>query len=382
MIRMLIEEDFDDIRPYHNHEINAAVRRIISDPTIDKILGFSLSAGEVSKIKQSLYQADSYYAFQRDFTYPLLTSLLKKTSKGLTYEGLDHLNKETPYLFIANHRDIVLDSALLELILFENEYPTTEITFGSNLMINQLVIDLGKVSRMFKVIRGGNKKDFLKNLQRLSAYIRHTIVNKKTSIWIAQRPGRTKNGNDRTEASLLKMLNMSGIGGMADSFRELNIVPVTISYEYEPCCAFKVKEILTTSLKGTYQKEPNEDLISIITGLTQPKGRIHIAIGAPVNNSLLELENEGSINLKINRLANLIDSEIYRNYKLRPNNYIAFDCLNDSHLFENNYNADDKEEFFEYMENEIRGLAGERRTIEEIFLTIYANPLINALSLK
>lgn len=379
---MFTEEDFEDLRPYHDYEINSAVRRIISNPVFEKIMDFSFTPGESSKIRQLLYQAESHYAFQRDFTYPLVKSLIKKTSNGLKYEGLDHLNKEIPYLFIANHRDIVLDSALLEFILFENGYPTTEITFGSNLMINQFIIDLGKVNRMFKVIRGGNKMDFFRNSQLLSAYIRHTIVNKKTSVWIAQRPGRTKNGCDRTEPSLLKMLNMSGSGSTEVSLGDLNIVPVSISYEYEPCCAFKVKEILATSFTGTYNKEPGEDLRSIITGLTQPKGRIQIVLGAPVTKRLHELENEESINKKINRVTDLIDSEIYRNFKLWPNNYVAWDSLNDSHSFEDHYTSGEKKRFFEYMENEIRGLAGERRIIEEIFLTIYANPLINALKLK
>ena len=249
-------------------------------------------------------------------------------------------------------------------------------------MINQFIIDFGKVNRMFKVIRGGNKIELLRNSKILSAYLRHTITNKKNSIWIAQRPGRTKNGNDKTECGLLKMFNMSAGDNFTDSFRELNIVPLVISYEYEPCCAFKVKELLATSIHGTYQKKPDEDLQSIIRGLSHPKGRIHMSVGKPINQFLDKIDEQDTLNNKINTLAELIDSEVYTHYKLWPGNYIANDILSDSDNYRGFYTSDEKAEFLKYMENETSGIEGERKAIGKIFLGIYANPVINLNSVK
>ncbi len=373
------EDDFDDLRPYNNNEINDAVKRIISNPLFETIMGYFFNDEAKKKIMASLQYADSHYAFQRDFTYPLVLSIAEKTTNGLTYEGLEQLDPYKPCLFVGNHRDIVLDAAFFQSILFSNGLPTTEITFGSNLMVNQFVVDLGKVNRMFKVVRGGNKKELLINSQRLSAYIRHTIANKRNSVWIAQRGGRTKDGNDKTETGLLKMFNMSSQGSLEDSFGELNIMPLSISYEYEPCCAFKINEVLTTLRTGTYVKEPGEDLKSIITGITRQKGRVHMTIGKPLNESLFLLGNERTLNGKITLLANIIDKEIYKNYRLWPGNYIALDLINNSDGQTAYYTAGEKESFLDYMEKEIRGIAADRKGAEEMFLKIYANPLINYL---
>ena len=377
MLPEMLTDDFDDIRPYHDHEINPALKRIISEPAFDKILEFLFRGQDKNQIKQKLAGTFSSHDFQVSFMHPLVSSIVKRTSKGLTFDGFEQLTPGTPYLFIANHRDIVLDSAMLQVLLLDNGHLTSEITFGSNLMINQFIIDLGKVNRMFKVIRGGNKMELLRNSQRLSAYIRHTITNKKASIWIAQRPGRTKDGNDKTEAGLLKMFNMSAKGNFFDSFSELNIVPLVVSYEYEPCCAFKIKESVI-ALNGPYQKKPDEDLMSILTGITQPKGRIHMSIGKPVNQFLKLADQEDNLNNKINKLTELIDTEVYSHYKCWPNNFIAFDLLRNSRDFQAHYTSADKKSFLEYMQNELKGFEDNSKTAGELFLKIYANPVINA----
>lgn len=382
MLGMTGEADVDEIRPYNDSEINQALKRIISDPAFDIILEFLFPGKDKNQIRESLASTHSSHDFQVNFMYPLVYSIVNKTSNGLTYDGFEQLTEGTAYLFVANHRDIVLDSAILQVLLLDNGQKTSEITFGSNLMINQFVIDMGKVNRMFKVERGGNKTELIKNSRILSNYLRQTITVKKNSIWIAQRPGRSKDGNDRTEAGLLKMFNMTGHGSFEDSFRELNIVPLVISYEYEPCCAFKVKELLEVSVNGTYQKRPDEDFKSIITGLTQQKGRIHMSVGKPVNNYLDKLNQKDSLNNKLNQLAKLIDCEVYRHYRLWPNNYIACDLMYNRSEYSEHYSPADKEEFLRYMENETGGLAGDSKKIREQFLTIYANPLINAKGLK
>ncbi len=378
---MYSDEDFEDIRPYHDHEINPALNRIIAEPLFDKILDFLFPGKDKDLIRQNLANTHTAHDFQLHFMHPLVSSVLAKTSAGLTYDGFDQLVPGSPYLFVANHRDIVLDSAILQVLLLDNGHLTSEITFGSNLMINRFIIDLGKVNRMFKVTRGGNKAELLRNSRRLSAYIRHTITKKKVSAWIAQRPGRTKDGNDKTEPGLLKMFNMSGGKDFHQSFTDLHIVPLVISYEYEPCCALKIKELIA-SLEGPYLKKPDEDLVSIVTGITRPKGRIHMSVGKPVNHLLQSVDPGESLNNKINRLAELIDSEVYRHYKLWPSHYAACDMLTRSGTYRDHYTAEDRERFMDYMENEIRGLAGERQTLEEYFLKMYANPLINLNRLK
>jgi hypothetical protein len=299
---------------------------------------------------------------------------------GLTFSGFENLVPGTPYLFVANHRDIVLDSAMLQVLLLDNGHLTSEITFGSNLMTNQFIIDFGKVNRMFVVNRGGNKMELFRNSQLLSAYIRYTISQKRTSAWIAQRNGRTKDGNDKTESGLLKMFNFSGTCDFNESFRELNIVPLAVSYEYEPCCALKVKELSAVAKGIAYQKEPQEDLMSIITGITQPKGRIHLAVCTPINKLLPQIEEIPVYNDKISKLASLIDTEVYKNYRSWPANYIAFDMLNNTQVYSQLYTSTEKEEFTSYLQKELSIFKGEITLQKNLLLKIYANPVVNAIN--
>jgi hypothetical protein len=244
-------------------------------------------------------------------------------------------------------------------------------------MSNPFIVDFGKINRMFTVYRGGNRMEMFRNSQILSAYIRHTITTKRTSAWIAQRNGRTKDGNDKTETGLLKMFNISGSDIFDEAFSELNIVPLSISYEYEPCCALKVKETSVT-LKGlAYQKAPNEDFMSILTGITGQKGRIHLAVCHPVNTFLDKTGETSSFNDRINMLASHMDSEIYRNYELWPTNYIACDRLTDSKTYSEYYTASDESEFDLYVNRELSSLNLNTPEHKEILLKIYANPVMN-----
>ena len=307
--------------------------------------------------------------------HPAIRSIVKQTSSGLTCSGFDNIDPDNAYLFIANHRDILLDSAILQILLVEHNFETSEITFGSNLMTSEFVIDAGKVNRMFKVFRDGTKREMLTNSKRLSAYMRYAITQKNTSLWIAQRKGRTKDGNDKTEPGLLKMLNISGTGNFIENFTELNIVPLTISYEYEPCDVLKVKE-LYYSLKAPYKKSPGEDLNSIITGITQQKGRIHLSIGKPINDKLYKIEEKAN-NDKINQLARMIDKQIYDNFKLWKTNYIAYDILYNNGKYLNKYTSEDKKAFKNYLTKQLINIKGDKKILEKIFLNIYANPVEN-----
>jgi hypothetical protein len=372
------EPDFEDIRPYYDEEINPALKRIVTVPEFGKILDFLFPGKDKSEIINVLSKTYSALDFQKRFMHPLVNSIVSKTSTGLTTSGFDKLPTGKPYLFVSNHRDIVLDSAILQVILLDFGHETSEITFGSNLMSNQFIIDLGKVNRMFKVYRGGNRMELFRNSQLLSAYIRYTITQKHTSAWIAQRNGRTKDGIDKTEPGLLKMFNISGSCDFNESFSELNIVPLAISYEYEPCCASKVKELTSLSKGIPYQKELHEDFMSIITGITQPKGHIHLSACTPINQLLSETNKLESINDKINKLASLIDASIYSNFRLWPTNFIAFDLLNHSKKFVRKYTVPELDKFKTYMAKELSIFAGNTTIQKELLLKIYANPVINA----
>lgn len=375
------EFDFEDIRPYHDHEINPALKRIVAVPEFGKILDFLFPAKNKDQISGELTQITTALGFQKYFMHPLVNSIVSKTSDGLTTSGFENLQPGTSYLFVANHRDIVLDSAILQVVLLDFGHETSEITFGSNLMTHPFIIDLGKVNRMFKVYRGSNHKELLRNSQILSAYIRHTIREKRTSAWIAQRGGRTKDGNDKTESGLLKMFNMSGSKDFKTSFRELNIVPLSVSYEYEPCGAFKVKELAAACKGIPYQKEANEDLLSIITGITQPKGHIHLAACSPVNLLLNETDMVEKYNDKICMLASIIDNQIYRHYRLWPGNFIAHDILYNSSANASHYTPHDAAAFRTYLDRELSFTAGDPDLNKELLLKIYANPVINARSM-
>jgi hypothetical protein len=372
------EHDFEDIRAYYDEEINPALLRVVAKPEFIKILDFLFPGKDKNQIINTLSQTYSALDFQKRFMHPLVNSIVDKTSSGLSTSGFEKLPTGKPCLFVSNHRDIVLDSAILQVILLDFGHETSEITFGSNLMTNQFIIDLGKVNRMFKVYRGGNRMELFRNSQLLSAYIRHTITKKHSSVWIAQRNGRTKDGIDKTESGLLKMFNISGSTDFIESFSELNIVPLAISYEYEPCCAFKIKE-LSSALKGIpYQKEVHEDFMSIINGITQPKGHIHLAACTPVNQFLAETGEYASVSDKINKLASMIDSTIYSNYRLWPTNYMAYDLLHCGRKFALKYTADEFDKFNTYMNKELSIFTGNKSLHQELLLKIYANPVINS----
>lgn len=377
------EFDFQTLRPYYDHEVEPVMKRMSEDPLYMQLMSYLWKDMSKEQAMQKAADVKSIMDFQYNYMNEAIWKIVDFSSDGLSWSGIENLDKNQAYLFVANHRDILLDSALLQIILVKEGYETTEITFGSNLMEQGFITDFGRMNRMFTVKREGTSKELYDISRQLSAYIRHTILDKNVSVWIAQRNGRTKDGNDQTQTGLLKMLNMSGSKDFAKSFSELNIVPLTISFEYEPCDALKVQELYLSSLHTKYVKAPGEDLNSIVTGITQPKGKIHLAFGKPIKQELQEIDQHYmNENEKIKVLTEHIDRQIYQDYKLYHVNYIAYDMLHQTNVFTDTYSKEEKFSFIAYLNQHIQKLSGEPEALKQLFLKLYANPVINKLNLK
>jgi hypothetical protein len=367
--------EFDDIRPYEDSEIGDAMLRITSNPYFDQIVGFLYPGFPAEAVKAQFRTYNTVDIFQVSVMNAAIQNILKNSASVLSYSGVGNLSNSKRYLFLSNHRDILLDSAIMQIILHVNNHETSEITFGDNLMSSQLIVDIGKSNKMFKLVRGGTPKQIFINSLHTSKYIRYAINKKRQSIWIAQRNGRTKDGNDQTQQAVLKMFGMSGGHDFVQNFEELNIAPLAISYEYDPGDFLKTKEIYI-SRRQTYIKAPGEDLNSIIAGIKQFKGKIHLAFAPPISSEDLNRIGSARKNESIDSLAKLIDERVYLNFRLWNTNYIAWDLLNGK-KFESSYTPDEKSAFIEYMNKSLSQIEGNKAELESIFLGIYANPVSN-----
>ena len=372
---------FDDIRPYTDAETAEAMKRIAVSEYFPALAQFVFPDKDVREAQKIVSSYTTIYDFQKEAMFAFNQQVIARSIDNFTFSGTELLAPEKGYLFISNHRDIVLDSSLLQYLLHLKGFRTTEITFGSNLMSSQLIIDIGRSNKMFKVMRGENPRDFYKTSLHLSEYIRDTIAGRNESIWIAQRSGRTKDGNDATDQGILKMFCMSGGTDAVQALHSLNIVPVAISYQFEPCDFFKTRELYLSRNGAKYIKEKDEDLISVLTGITQFKGKVHINICEPLRlEELQSLAIEKSPNEFFKNAASLIDRRIYSNYKLYDTNYIAHDLRSKTDAYATHYTPESREKFvqryhqildkFDDADKEIAG---------NIFLGIYANSVDHAL---
>lgn len=377
---MADQYSYNELSPCKDNEIHEILTRIVHDPKFFAVLDFLFPHEDKKQISANLLNIHSIKEFQGGFMRPAIMSIIKKSSKGLTFSGAEYLKPGETYLFIANHRDILLDSALLQVFLFNNNLETSQISFGNNLMSSTFVNDICRVNKMFTVIREGTRKEVYENSLKLSAYIRQSVSAGNSSVWIAQRNGRTKDGNDKTQNGLLKMLNLSGKEDFVTNFRSLNIVPVSISYEIEPCDLLKVQELYTFLTEARYVKREGEDQNSILTGIKQLKGHIHLAICRPVNPELQKLE--GNDVFKLRQLAGIIDQRIYNNYRLWPNNYIAADILNGTQEYTSFYTPSEKDKFGNYLFMNTSRLKGDPQKLKQLLLRIYANPVFNKAQAK
>ena len=370
--------DFGDIRPYTDEEAVEALGRVSRHPmtpVISKYLFPDLPASTMSHMLRGIGSVDQ---FQNEIMYAVVEAVIAKTSAGVTWSGAEHLKSlgNKKFLMISNHRDIVLDPALIQYMLKQEGLPTTEICVGSNLLGSQLVEDLMRSNRMIKVIRGVGVRELYHSSQLLSRYIRESIMSGRASIWIAQREGRTKDGFDATEQGLLKMLEMSGEESFEENFKALDIVPLSISYEYESCDARKAREVLLRR-EGPYVKKETEDLHSILTGIRQQKGHIHLEIGEPLRAEEIAAAAREDKNERYHLLRQVLDHRIIGGYKLWKTNYMAHDLLHGDARYASKYTAADLAQFEKYIAHKLGKLERrlDQKALREIFLGIYAGPV-------
>ncbi len=366
---------FDAIRPFHDGEVNAALRSIARDPMMKAYMQFTFPENTEAEWMDMLEQVHSTFDFQSQIVYFSLRRVLAKSSHGLTYSGFEQLDPGTAYLYISNHRDIVLDAAFLNFLLLEQGLKMTASAIGDNLVQIPFLHTLAKINRNFLVRRNLPPRELLESSRVLSAYIRHLMTQEQRSVWIAQREGRAKDGNDFTHPGVIKMIALAaGSEDLATFFKRLRIVPVAISYENDPTDALKLAELIAQVKGESYTKEPQEDIQHILTGISGQKQRIHFQAGNVLDAELDVLASCAGANQQIKALARIIDQSIFANYMLWPSNYIACDLLSGRQDYAAHYTQAEKEEFVERMRERVD--TSDAMALK-CFLGIYANPVNN-----
>ena len=345
--------EFDDIRPYYDDEIAPVIERLLDNPQFKETARLMLPDRKWEQVEQMLRT----FTTRRDFQHKLIKGsvfgLLDRTASDVTCSGLENVSKTAAHTYISNHRDIVLDASILCILLAENGYDTVEIAIGDNLLLADWIKDIVRLNKSFIVKRNLPMRQMLEASIHLSKYIHFAIRDKNESIWIAQREGRAKDSNDRTQESVLKMLAMGGNGNFLKSLMELNLTTTTFSYEYDPCDYLKAKEFQQRRDNPDFTKTRQDDLLNMRTGLSGYKGKIHLQIGRPINASLLNLDDSLSKNESASQVASIIDKEIFRNYKFFPINYIAYDRLWGKDFFKDKYTSEDIKNFEQYIQQQL-----------------------------
>ena len=375
--------EFESISPYSDAEASEALSKLAENPYVG-VASQKFFPGEAPDFLQNiLKQIKTVDQFQEMVMSKFVRWVIDHTAHNFSYDGISNLNTHKTFLALSNHRDIILDPAITQLILHTNGLPMTEIAVGDNLISSKEIEYLIRSNRMIKVIRGVSARELYLSSQMLSKYIRLNITNERRSIWLAQRQGRTKDGYDTTEQGLLKMLDMSGEGDFQKNFEELNIIPMSISYEIEPCDILKAREIVISRTQK-YVKAPGEDFNSIMVGIMQPKGNIHLHIGKPLTSEEIAEAAMCDKNDRYQLIRNAVDARVIQGYKLWGNNYIAYDILKQTDKYAANYTAEQKAKFLGYMEHQLGTVEPEinRDELKEVFLGIYANPVVAKESLQ
>ena len=369
---------FDKIRPYYDTEVNHALKELVNHPMMKAMMNFAYPNLDDAIWKELLLRTYSIRDFQINFAYQAIKKILEKTSDGLTTSGFEKLEPNTAYYFISNHRDIILDTSLLNVCLFDHDLIMTASAIGDNLVKKDFLLKLSKLNRNFIVQRGLPPRELLQSSKLLSEYMYHLVSRENRSVWIAQREGRTKDGNDATHQGVLKMIAMANDEkDVMDFFKKIKLVPVSISYEYDPTDALKMPQLMAEANDEIYIKEKNEDFITLLSGIIGQKKRIHIHVGDVLEQEIdqIKVENDNN-NKQIQALAQAIDDSILQSYKLWPTNFIAYDLLHNTTTYSSMYTEKEKQLFERRLELRINADDTKQK---ESFLAMYANPVINKL---
>lgn len=358
---------FDDIRPYTDAELPEALRRIVEWPDFPQAIRFIYPNGNIGQIKEELCKIVTVHQLQATLMNDAIKRIIQTTTDGFTYSGLHNLRRGAAYLFVSNHRDITLDAFLLQHLLLEHKGATSHIVFGDNLLSMPVMTDLFRSNKLIQMPRGGTPRAFYNSLKHLSEYITHLIGDQHQSVWIAQKNGRAKDGVDTTAPAMIKMLTLGGGDDPLQTLANLHIVPMSISYEWDPCDAMKATE-LYLSRQGSYHKAKDEDLKSVVMGIIGPKGRVHLNIGAPLKPA--ELKPADGEDLPVH-VASLLDRRIRSGYQPMPTNYIALSILTGKE-YPNRYTRRDKRLFLERLDSLPNA------DIRQIMTETYAAPLTTA----
>jgi 1-acyl-sn-glycerol-3-phosphate acyltransferase len=369
---------FDSIRPFYDAEINEGIHSAVNHPMMKALMNFTFPEVDDEVWKEQLKKTHSIRDFQCNFIYHSVQKVLEKSSEGLTTSGFEQLEKNTSYIFISNHRDIILDTSLLNACLFDHGLVMTASAIGDNLVKKAVLLTLSKLNRNFLVQRGLPPRELLQSSKLLSEYIGKLLLRENRSVWIAQREGRTKDGNDATHPGVLKMLAMaSEETNLMDYFKKIKVVPVSISYEYDPTDALKMPQLMAEANNEIYIKEKNEDFMTLLSGIIGQKKHIHIHVGKVLDTELDAIASEHeNANKQIQALAQIIDDSILSSYKLWPTNYIAYDILNNTNQFSDKYTENEKSLFERRLEMKIDQ---NNAVALQGFLAMYANPVSNKL---
>jgi hypothetical protein len=371
---------FDSIRPFYDAEVNAAIREIVDDSMLAAMMQFTFPEDQSQSWKERMKHTHSLRDFQINFIYPAVKKVLEMSSDGLTLGGFDQLEPNTAYLFISNHRDIILDTSLLNACLYENGLVMTTSAIGDNLIKKPFIHILSRLNRNFAIKRGVTGRALLESSLLVSQFIHKSLLRENRSVWTAQREGRTKDGNDLTQKGVLKMLTLAERGSNPFGFFDkIQVVPVSISYEYDPTDSLKIPELIAKAKEEKYVKGENEDFITLLSGIMGPKKRIHIQVNKLLDEEIRQLKKEDlPQNEKLSKLSELIDREIWKGYKLWPSNYIAYDLLHQKSQFASLYSQAEKENFEKRLSQKVN--PSNPMEVEN-FLRMYANPVVNQLGL-
>lgn len=383
-----IPQEFADVCPFSDSEFNEKVALLVNEPMFRSVVNYAIPGVDYDIFVKKLLSLKGKDDFQVQIMKPFLETLVKNTTDGLTLSGEDNYEKGKSYTFISNHRDIVLDASFLNLGLIGVDRPTTEVAIGNNLLIYEWISILVRLNKSFIVKRDLISRQRLEGAMQLSNYVHFALSKKNQSVWIAQREGRAKDSDDRTQESLLKMLGMGGEGKTFYSrIKELNLLPLSISYEYDPNDYLKAKEFLMKKRDSSFKKSKEDDLLSMSTGIMGYKGHVHFEIMPCVNFKLDEVSTDIDKAELLNIVKTEIDKSIYKGYKLYPCNYIAYDMVhNTSKFIHSAYTIEDKDRFVAYVENQLKKIdiettEEEKEYMRNMIYAMYYNPLKNKLGL-